>query len=196
MRSPLGWFPVCDGGARCGADSTGRGVPPHGAGRADVGGGPTLRIEIENQNPVGLKILKIFVVPFRRPEPMKHLLSFLVVLSLLAPVSALGDTIVLLCTGKSYLSFERDGIPGAPRESDVEMVIRIEGDRMVRGELSADCSKTEREIRCSASTPDLEHSSTLNRYTGRMTLVEKLRTSVVSSTFSVDAKCSPAAPKF
>lgn len=159
-------------------------------------GGPTLRIKNENVDLVGLKILKIFVLPFRRPEPMKHLSSFLVVLFLFAPVSALGDTIDLLCTGKSYLSFERDGIPSAPRESDVEMVIRIEGDRMVRGELSADCSKTEREIRCSASTPDLEHSSTLNRYTGRMTLVEKVRASALTNTFSVNAMCSLAAPKF
>jgi hypothetical protein len=59
-------------------------------------GGPTLRIKIENQNPVGLKILKIFVVPFRRSEPMKPLSSFLALMFLLAPVSAWADECAFL----------------------------------------------------------------------------------------------------
>lgn len=128
-------------------------------------------------------------------NPMKTQMFAALVLCLIAPTSVHADSLVLVCTGKSYLSFERDGITSPPTESDAELVIELRGDQLIRGTKSAECVKTEREIRCSTSTPSYEHSSVFNRYSGRMVLREKLH-STTSAIFTANVRCSPAQPKF
>lgn len=108
---------------------------------------------------------------------------------------ARADTVTLLCIGKTAISFERDGRSGVTSESDAEIVIELRGDRLVRGEMSAICSKTEREIRCRADTPEYEHFSVFNRYSGNMVMLETLR-ATTSAITRFRGTCSPAQPKF
>jgi len=108
---------------------------------------------------------------------------------------ARADTVTLLCIGKTATSFDRDGRRGVTSESDAEMVIELRGDRLIRGEMSAHCSKTEREIRCRADTPEYEHFSVLNRYSGSMVMLETLR-ATTSAITRFSATCFPAQPKF
>lgn len=106
------------------------------------------------------------------------------------------ESVTLLCVGKTFLSFERDGRRGDSKESDSEFLVELRGDALIRGEKSARCSVTEREIRCSAKEPDYEHSSVLNRYTGRMTMLEKLPATTITAVLTADVICSPSQRKF
>jgi hypothetical protein len=81
MRLPLVGFAVCDGARATVRIRPGGGYSPTARVVLIQVEGPTLRIKIENQNPVGLKILKIFVVPLRgasntSTENHVHLINF------------------------------------------------------------------------------------------------------------------------
>ena len=117
-------------------------------------------------------------------------------LCLLVSTGVQSDTVMLVCQGKTYHSLEMNGRSTPSSIRDGELVFELQEDRLIRGEMSADCVKTEQEIRCSANTADYEHSSVLNRYSGHMVLHEKLHTSTMSSILTADVRCSRAQHKF